>query len=158
MSVAATTQWQHLAIAQKIPKIQEMSLSKNKNVALSARNIFGVASLAGRASSVRFPVSLKFHRAIEAKKYDFHMAPSMWVSIFCCCTNCRRNGPLLRRPFWLNCGWLSSQYELSLVLYPLLSPSFYQTVMLVVPSLAPYDKHIGMAIVLPQFVRVLPKQ
>ena len=51
-------------IAQKIPKIQQMSLSNNKNVALSARNIFGVAALAGRASSVRFPVSLKFHRAI----------------------------------------------------------------------------------------------
>ena len=42
-----------------------MSLSNNKNVALSARNIFVVAALAGRASSVRFPVSLKFHRAIR---------------------------------------------------------------------------------------------
>ena len=51
-----------------------MSLSNNKNVALSARNIFGVAALAGRASSVRFPVSLKFHRAMDTRSYSTEFA------------------------------------------------------------------------------------
>ena len=93
-------------IAQKIPKIQEMSLSNNKNVALSARNIFGVAALAGRASSVRFPVSLKFHRAIvihtketslNAYSFGGFSIISCGISIACLCDiSVEKSGPKCR--------------------------------------------------------------